>query len=447
MPTSNRIKVSCDSCGLLTKVERNDVLPPCHECGGKLLPMDKPLRAELTPPAEPLAGVRFCLSCDASNPAAARFCENCGEPLAEQQAASGDTGSPRRRPKARSKSLEKRSANIQLGKARITMKRVRGLFIVLAGLYGLALAILFFGFLALKHEGSDTPGLYVFLMFYAACTFSVFILGAVFLPRQPFAWTLALACLMTVDVVLTTYSRFAAGGFGMATIPWLWVLLTVACWTATASMLNVKKLLAEHGDTVGAERFTGKRKRAAEGEIGSRARGRARETTGRSIRRVAIYGAGVVVAVVLVVALVSMFANNGGGGPGSPAHAYDPIKAAERQQQLETSYQPVLSRFLAAWRRSDKPAIAEMASPGSRKSVIWALDRSLERYELSTEELPEIENRRDLWLKRTEGVKTYFSVPATADQTRRAKLKLHWVFSKDEWVLIEARLQGTKRDD
>ncbi|MHC4076926.1 MAG: hypothetical protein ACYST0_00650, partial [Planctomycetota bacterium] len=215
MSTPNRIKVICDSCGFLTKVEKSDVLPPCDECGGTLVPMDAPMRAELTPPPEPIAptsrpvadadaeampDVRFCSACGASNPKAARFCEDCGEALAEQAAGGGETGSPSRRRKARPKSLEKRSANIQLGKAHVTMKRVRMLFVVLAGMYGLALTLLFVGFLGLQHEGVDVPGLYVFLMFYAACTFSVFILGAVFLPRQPFAWTLALACLMTVDV-------------------------------------------------------------------------------------------------------------------------------------------------------------------------------------------------------------------------------------------------------
>ena len=91
--------------------------------------------------------------------------------------------------------------------------------------------------------------------------------------------------------------------------------------------------------------------------------------------------------------------------------------------------------------------ICGMASPGARQSVIRRLDQSLKRYELSTAELPEIENRRDLWLHRSEGVKTYFSVPVTAGGTRRAKLKLHWVLSESEWVLIEARLRGTKRDD
>ncbi|MHC4079588.1 MAG: hypothetical protein ACYST0_14250, partial [Planctomycetota bacterium] len=244
------------------------------------------------------------------------------------------------------------------------------------------------------------------------------------------------------------FSRLDTGEFGPTTIPWLWILLTIACWTATASMLNVKKLLAEHGDTVGAERFTGKRKRAAAGDVSSRARDRARQKAGSSTQKVAIYGAAVVVAVVLVVALVVMFGRGGGGGgSGSTVHASDLVKAAEKRQQMENSYEPVLSKFLDAWTTSDKSAIAEMASPGARQSVIRRLDRSLERYELSTEELPEITSRRDLWLDRSDGVKTYFSVPATAGQARRAKLKLHWVFAKGEWVLIEARLRGTKKDD
>ena len=301
MRTPSRIKVSCKSCGLLTKVERverSDVLPPCSECGGTQVPMDAPLRAELTPPPEPLPDVTFCSACDASNSTTARFCENCGEPLREE--------------------------------------------------------------------------------------------------------------------------------------------------TATASMLNVKKLLAEHGDTVGAERFTGKRKRAAEGEISSRTRGPMREAAGRSTRKLAIYGAATVVAVVLVVALVVMFGSKGDGGRGGGSSL---VHAAEKRQQLENSYEPVLSRFLAAWKASDKPAIAAMASPGARESVIRRLDQSLKRYELSTAKLPGIENRRDLWLDRSEGVKTYFSVPATARGTRRAKLKLHWVLSEGEWVLIEARLRGTKRDN
>jgi len=244
-------------------------------------------------------------------------------------------------------------------------------------------------------------------------------------------------------VVLTIFLRLEAGDFRLNSIPWIWTLLTIGCWTATASMLNVKKLLAEHGDTRGAERFTGKRKRANAGEISSRTRGPVRETAGRSTRKLALYGAATVVAVVLVVALVVMFGSkgNGSGGGSSLVHA------AEKRQQFENSYEPVLSRFLAAWNASDKLAIASMASPGARESVIRGLDQSLKRYELSTAKLPGIENRRDLWMNRSEGVKTYFSVPATAGGIRRAKLKLHWVLSEGEWVLIEARLRGTKRDN
>lgn len=432
MDPPNQIKVSCESCGLLTKIEKTHVLPPCSQCGGTLVPLDAPLRAELTPPPEPLKGVTFCSACDASNPVAARFCENCGQPLVEQVA---DAKSPRRHPKARSRSLEKRQANIELGKAYTTMKRVRGLFIFLAALS----ALQFFLLLALR---PDVPGLLV-----GGAVVGVLVLGAVFLQRQPFAWTLVLACLMTLAVLLTILGNLAKGEFTLLSIPWLWIILTIACWTATTSMLNVKVLLAQHGDTVGAERFTGKRKRVAEGEISTRVRGRAHEATGRSAQKVAIYGAAVVLAVVVVVTLVVMLGNgNGGGGP-SPVHAYDPLEAAKRRQKLEDSYEPVLERFLAAWRASDKDAIAGMASPGARQSLIRRLEKSLGLHELPTDKLPEIRNRRDLWLKRVDGVKTYFSVPATEGRMRQAKLRLHWVLSEDEWVLVEARLRGTTRDD
>ncbi len=456
MPPNKRVKVSCRSCGLLTKIDTSDVLPPCSECGGTLVPMDAPLRAEPTPPPEPLA-IKFCSACDASNPATARFCENCGESLAEREPGGADTGSPRRRRKVRSKSLEQRSANIQLGKAYRTMKRVRALFIVLATFYGLATAVLFLGLLGLQHEEVEVPGLYVFLLFYAACTFSVFVLGAVFLRRQPFAWTLSLACLMTVDVVLTTVSNLADGKFVLISIPWLWVFLTTACWTATASMLTAKRLLVEHGDTAAAQRFTGEAKddtgrssvqgrRAAVGEISSRARERSREGAGRSIQRVITYSVASVVAVVLVVVLDAMLANDGGDGA-STVHAQDLIEAAAKRQQKEKSYEPVLNRFLSAWKASDKSAIAAMASPGSRQSILRRLEDSLTHYSLSTTELPEIQNRRDLWLDLSDGVKTYFSVPATSGRRIRAKLKLHWVLSEGEWILIEARLRGTTRDD
>ncbi len=54
MPTPNRIKVSCKSCGVIMKVDDTEAMPPCDECGGKLVPIDAPLRAEMTPLPEPI---------------------------------------------------------------------------------------------------------------------------------------------------------------------------------------------------------------------------------------------------------------------------------------------------------------------------------------------------------------------------------------------------------
>lgn len=456
-----RVKVSCESCGLIAKIDEERVALPCEECGGELSLFD----------TAPAIDTVVCDGCGADNAVSAKFCESCGERLASAGAGvgAGEATAPgarapsARRPRgkasrAKGDKLDRRQANIELGKAFKTLKRVRAFYITLALLQGVLLLFAVAGLgqrQALQTTGAEAA------LWYGGAMLLFFIVGAALLPRQPFAWSLTLALVVTpyglyglVAGILFLIAALSAGVPGVvgilmvllmaAIIFGIPVLAATACWFATARLAGFKKLLAENKDTVSAQRIRGKRREAGPGSLTTKVREREVQQM-QGGWKVAIYAGAAVLVVVAIVVLSQM------SGTRNDVRS-DEVQGAERNElvdkvALRQSFQPVLTRFLAAWEASDSNGIGQFIPASQRETVLARLRRTLDRWSFSMDKLPAIENRRDLWGRRDPNVvKCYFSIPATRGG-RRAKLRTEWHRTDDKWVLLELYLRKTKTDD
>jgi len=369
-----------------------------------------------------------CPSCGEENPVGSRFCEHCG---AEMRAA-------RKRSKRRSrgKQLGRRRANREIGKIANLLKAVRGVYILFACLWGILFLILIAAASASGSGGVDGSDVFWALLM-TGSVFLFSILGAAFLYRNPFAWSLAMSCLVSLYVAQV----FFAGG-----IPWLGILMLLICWSATIKIASIKGLLAEFSDTVAAQKLTGTRARVEGGELSTRARLRAANARSRSAPKTAAFVIGGVLVFGLLVVLAARSGQGKQGARPSPSSAADRAKLAKEQLQRERSYDVAIESFVRSWKRSDREAISQLIPEGDwRTLAMKKFVRSLDRYGFAQDKLPPIENRRDLWSRSGPAVKTYFSIPGQAGSLH-AKLRMRWEEVDSKWTLTEIGLRKTKRE-
>ncbi len=339
-------KAYCQSCGLMLKVEPGQALPPCDECGGHLLLEEQ----------EQESPVKACPSCEADNPEKARFCESCGADM-----------SAKGKSRQRGDKVASRQANVELGKARRIIKRVRSLFII----QSVGWALLTLGlFMVLDQEDLLGESSWMLMVPFSICLFCI--LGSIFLAREPFIWSMAIASLQTLVVALYPLE------FGFS-IDWLIItFITIASWAATASLTKVKKLLAEHSDTIGAQKLMGTREKAYQGDLGRKHRQRLKEESRGKLKRRAIF----ISAILVVVVGIGIWAAKANRKP-----TWQELQAAEQQREAERlakmpkpeEFTPVLQKFVQDWNQSDKEAIHALFLAWDKEKWIRGLKRVGER--------------------------------------------------------------------
>lgn len=368
-----------------------------------------------------------CPSCGEENPPGSRFCEHCG---VEMRAAA-----PKRKRRSKGKQLGRRRANKEIAKIANILKGVRGVYILIACLWGILFLLLIAGMSA-PGLSDDERSIVFWGLLTTGAVFLFSILGAAFLYRNPFAWSLALSCLISLDV---------ANGFLSGGIPVVGMLMLLISWSATIKIASIKGLLSEFSDTVAAQRLAGTRERVEGGELSTRARVRAARTRSKSAPKTVAF----VIGGVLVFGLLVVLATKSGQGrartaPRGPS-LEDRAKLAKEQLRREKSYDLAIAAFVRSWKKSDREAISGLITEGDwRTYAMKKFDRSFDRYGFAQDKLPPIEDRRDLWDRSGTVVKTYFSIPGQTGDLR-AKLRMRWEEIDSKWVLTEIGLRKTKR--
>lgn len=326
----------------------------------------------------------------------ARFCEACGKPM--------DTSAPEKL--SALDAQERRRVNRELGRAFAVIKRVRLVFIACAVLAAVALLIS-----AIAYSEFDDEQLLLLVIPAAVCVF--FVLGAIFLVRAPFVWALSLSCLLTLEVILT----FAMGSFPGV----LLILMTLGSWGATASVVNVKKLLRQHPDLVGAQRILGTRQRAPESATTARLREKKRETR----QKVAVF-AGLVLVLIVVISFVVGLTGGSNGSQGT-AHASTAPKSPD--------YRPYVATFEKAWNAGNRQGIVELFDPDVRDWQLKRLARRLEQHAIDAT-FPTLTDYNVILIPRNnpQKVKAYWSIPTS-------RLRTEWHHEAGKWVLVRLSFQ------
>ena len=385
------------------------------------------------PDADPLEDhpdqpAETCHSCGEANPAGSRFCEHCGANLR----------SPRRggRNRSQGKQLGRRRANKEIASIAGILKGVRGLFIVLACFYAGFFLLFLAGVAALQAEGVE-GSLFVIPLLISGSVMLFSILGAAFLYRNPLAWSLALSCLLSLDVVW---------GFYRGGIPILGCVLMLISWSATIKISSIRGLLDEFSDTVAAQRLAGTRDRVEGGELTTRAKIRAARARSSGGPKVAAFVVGGILVFGLLVVVAINSGKSGGNTQTPEDRAAQRAQYAKEQLAREARYEEVLGTFVSAWKRSDLAGIAALINEGDERTyAMGKLNKSLERYGFEPEDLPRIDDRRDLWSRSGPVVKTYFRLPDMTGSTR-AKLRINWYETDSKWEIVEVGLRKTSRD-
>ena len=144
----------------------------------------------------------------------------------------------------------RRLANRELGQADRAIRAVRTIFIVGAVLYGLVTLLL---------TAAPPSQLRTLLLLVCVATTCLMTAGAVLVRKNPFVWSLVLACLSTLGVV---------GGLLMGGLPWLQAIIMFAAWGAVGQATRMKTLIARHPDLAIAQRLSGREARPSRGRRG-----------------------------------------------------------------------------------------------------------------------------------------------------------------------------------
>ncbi len=298
-PTTRAV---CADCGAAFRVPSASRTYTCKKCGGKV-------RAQATLELE-----RTCAVCRAVLPAGNRYCPECGSDSAAETAPVEVPGDKEAR----------RQAVRDLARAGRSVRFVRGVFWVLAVVFGLGAIVKVFELADLTVPIGATL---VQLALFSALT-ALAVVGTQQVALHPFGWSLGIACLWTVSMLIVVLGRQFPGVLDIA--------IAVGLWLALVPALRAGRLVRAYPDSYSARAILGVHvPRIATGaELHAMV---AREIW----RRSAVRGGVVLVTSVLVAATVWW---------------------TLRPQALE----PRLGELAAAWNRSDAVAVAELFAPERR---------------------------------------------------------------------------------
>lgn len=238
-----------------------------------------------------------CPACGLLAPPEGNFCESCGTaltapaPAPDADASSAPPQEERRRSRRRRQAPEPktpldRAEKIEIGRTLATARR--HLKSIRLFLWFVAAGYAVFGLLLWNlrdPEFAEEIRLLSYVMFGVS---ALGVVAALSLHRQPFVWTMGLASLQTLVLVLS----FVKGG-----LPLLQIVITVGLWGCVPLMARVSRILREHGDEYGSEHLLRRVGRdVGTSDVRQRAADRRRQERRRKLRTT-----GVVAAVSIVV--------------------------------------------------------------------------------------------------------------------------------------------------
>ncbi len=200
----------------------------------------------------------FCPSCNASNARGNQFCTECGAPLTPQTATGAATANETETDRA---SAPRRSRHRHtIGSAARAIARVRALFILIGVLNLVSLALMLI--VRSQLESTYVKDVVTLMIALSAATVIVCFIGTWATRRNPLPWAIALASLLTINVV----TPIVIGTFPGI----LSVILMIMAWGALAPIMRLRRLMAGNPDDPALARV------ADSSRHGSRSRGRER---------------------------------------------------------------------------------------------------------------------------------------------------------------------------
>lgn len=393
------ISAKCDSCGKQYKVSEAGKKYRCKACGGTVAAAGNIKAA--TPRPEDMEGIT-CSKCNAFHPSPdARFCNECGQPLQEED----------QKYKTQKKRLAlKDKASQELASKKIkTALRLMGfvrIFYILGAIVygGLFLIALMAAFTAQHKEN-------VFLIFVSTVVlgiiFTFLTLAAWKIYVYPFMLSLVMASISTVSLALMFMS------VEMNPILIINIIMAIFLWITVIAALNMRKLLNKLEGIYVSEH--GKLCRKQDGDHGKVSRRMAERNKAESRKHKTIFVlAGVAaITVIFIVFMVLQFSK-----PALP----DPIN--------ETAL-----RFTKVWNQKSDMAeatsdIAEFFSEDSVLKMSRRLEKRFKKYKW--------ENRRPLIeiLRIGDISGTYCEVSYSLTGSRTIEpMGTSWKYLNDEWML------------
>lgn len=220
-----------------------------------------------------------CGACGAANPADAKFCRKCGEPVLEEivpsrarrqrRAATGDG--------AHADRVEKIRARQEFTSTRNTVLYLRSTFIVGAMLMAIALVPVFVTPKG-KAPAYESPLLWGLFFGTGLVTMAA---GAVLVLRQPLLWSVIIACLWTLYAGLVAVTLILIKVFP-GPLDLVVFLLVPSFWAGVMQAARVQRLLQQNPD------FSIERRRVGqpqvEGGVVEKARAQRRQATVSSVK-------------------------------------------------------------------------------------------------------------------------------------------------------------------
>lgn len=268
-------------------------------------------------------------------------CKSCGgevravAELSEEDARPepAPTGRGRARQRRSAEKAEERQAVLQLRKADKAVKAARVLY-GFAAVINLGFALLLWvGYRAAARDGEIggelfTPelasGAYLLLVI-VSLVGAIFTLGAIYVRKHPFPWSLTVACIVTLSQgwqLLANVGELSKLGIAFAVF---WISMV---WGIVVRVMPVRSILENHGDTYAAQRYSGQRTRGGAMRSGPS-------------------GPGWIPGVAVALGVIALLSTTG---------------SAEASPSLE----PSLDAFMEYWESGDLDAFAEVV-PNARE--------------------------------------------------------------------------------
>lgn len=357
-----------------------------------------------------------CPECETKNPPSTKFCEACGCRL--------DVGKPQKSAAAtrrtRAKTVDK-SQRIEierkLRKARGVLKSMRLLYAVL----GIASLLFFASMMLFELPDGELGDVLNVARVILGVQAALLIVGAIFLYAQPLFFSLSMACVLTVGVLIQSWIAWQAQDLSLQLV--LNIFVVVCLWCAVPIIARVASLQREHPDLIDTSALKS-RQRFVEAPTGAAlARAELKRATERRAR---LRTVGIVAGAILLSVL-----------------AYFPIRAAMRDAPeveevkayttseiaaIEAKLMPAVYGFAARWTANDRQAVHDMFTADRQRTFWPEIERFLKRYDWF-DDLPKLSGDPVQKPGSLDSQDVWFSL------LPKGTLKTRWTWQDERWQL------------